>query len=556
MLNYLKYIFIHEKKVEKVSSNSNFSSTESGSERGVKEKDKLNVSKEVYSEAILLEMKISSSLVENIEMVNKIVGGNVDLVKRDFSLGRTGAVAAVIFYIDNLIDSKHIDFNIMQPLLTDSYAAGLSTGSEIVAEIGCGNLITRAQIKKSKNMKELMDGLLVGEAVLLIEGIDEVHIISSKGYEYRAVTESNVEPVVKGPRDAFIEALSINIGLIRRRIHSPNLVFESIKLGKVTQTTVCISYIKGVCQSELVNEAKSRINKIDVDAILASNLVEEFINDEPFSIFPQIRNTERPDVASAALLEGRMVIIVDNTPVVLIIPGEFASLLQSAEDYYNGYIFSSLIRFLRYFSFTIALTLPALYIAVANFHQELIPTELLRTIISSRTGVPLPNVVEAILMEFTFEILREAGVRLPKTVGQAISIVGALVIGQSAVQASLVSPLMVIVVSLTGIATFTIPQYNISHPVRIIRFFLMILAAMFGFYGLMLGLLFVLLHLCSIRSFGIPYFAPIKARDFKDTLVRAPWWTFRTRPAETSRNKKRMSSRQISEPPEGGRNKL
>jgi spore germination protein KA len=538
------------KKVEQVSS----SSAESGSEEESEENKKPKVSKEAYSETTLLGIRISSSLAENIEMVNKVVGGNADLVTRNFSLGRTETVASVIFYIDNMIDSKHIDFNIMQPLLTDCYATGLSRGPEVIAEIGSGNLITRAQMKKSKNMKELMDGLLVGEAVLLIEGIDEAHIISSKGYDYRAVTESNVEPVVKGPRDAFIEALSINIGLIRRRIHSPNLVFESLKVGKVTQTTVCISYIKGICSPELVNEVQSRINKINIDGVLASNYIEEFINDEPFSLFPQIRNTERPDVSCAALLEGRVVVIIDNTPVALIIPGELFSLLQSAEDYYNGYIFSSLIRFLRYFSFAVALTLPAFYIAVANFHQELIPTELLRTIISSRTGVPLPNFVEAVLMEFTFEILREAGVRLPKTVGQAVSIVGALVIGQSAVQASLVSPLMVIVVSLTGIATFTIPQYDISHPVRIVRFLLMILASMLGLYGLMLGLLVMLLHLCSIRSFGIPYIAPLKVSDLKDTLIRLPWWSLITRPTETSQNRRRMSSRQIIKPPGNGRN--
>jgi len=531
-----------------MSSNSNDSSTENNQPK---------VSKEVHSETTLVGMKVSSSLAENVEMVNKVVGGNIDLVTRAFSLGRKEALAASIFYIDNLIDTKNIDFNIMQPLLIDSYATGLSTGSEIVAEILAGNLITRAQIKKSKNMKELVDGLLVGDAVLLIEGIAEVLIISSKGYDYRSVEESNAEPVVKGPRDAFVEVLSVNIGLIRRRIHSPNLVFESVKVGKVTQTTVCISYIKGICSSKLVNEVQSRINKINIDGILGSNYIEEFINDEPFSLFPQIRNTERPDVCCAALLEGRVVIIIDNTPVALIIPGEFVSLLQSSEDYYDGYIFSSLIRILRYFSFAIALTLPAFYIAVSNFHQEMIPTELLRTIISSRTGVPLPNIVEAILMEVTFEILIEAGVRLPKTVGQAVSIVGGLVIGQSAVQASLVSPLMVIVVSLTGIATFTIPQYNISHPVRIVRFLLMIVTAILGLYGLMLGLLFMLLHLCSIRSFGIPYLTPLtplKASDLKDTVIRAPWWNFSTRPTETSQNKKRMCK--PSKPHEGGRNTL
>lgn len=516
-----------------------------------------STSQEAYSEARLESMKLSKNLSENIEMLNKVIGGNVDLVARKFTLGRSEVVSAAIFYFDNLIDSNHVDSDIMKPLLTDSYETGLNTGTEIVEEVCSGNLITRAQITKSNNMKGLTDGILIGEIVLLIDGINEVYSISSQGYDHRAVSESDVEPVVRGPRDAFVEMLDINLGLVRKRIHSPNLTFESLKVGRVTRTKVCIGYIKGICPPKLVDEVRLRISKIDIDSVLGSNYIEEQINDAPLSVFPKIRNTERPDSVSSALLEGRVVIIVDNTPVALIIPGEFLSLLQSSDDHYNGYIFSSLVRLLRYFSYFIGLTLPSLYIAISNYHQELIPTKLLISIISARTGVPLPNLIEAIIMEGTFEILREAGLRLPRPLGQAVSIVGALVIGQSAVQASLVSPLMVIVVSLTGIAIFTIPQYSISHPVRILRFPLMLLTSILGLYGLMLGLLFILLHLCSIRSFGTPYLTPIapfKARDLKDTVIRAPYWTFTGHPRSTIQDNRPMSSGQKPNPPEDGRN--
>lgn len=515
-----------------------------------------NECEEFYSEAVLEEMKLSSSLYQNTEIIKKIVGNNADLVVRNFTIGRTDTVPGVIYYLDNLIDTKHIDSNILQPILVGAYSSGLTKGCEIVTEINLGNLITRAQVKKAKDMKVLLAGLVMGEVVLLMEGIDEAEIISAKGYDFRPVSESEVEPVVRGPRDSFNEVLSVNLGLIRRRIKSPNLVFESMKIGRVTETIACIAYIRGICSSKLVAEVRSRISRMDIDGILGANYIEEFINDEPYSLFPQIRNSERPDVTCAALLEGRVAIIVDNTPVVLILPAEMFSLLQSPEDYYNGFVFSSFVRVLRYIACFVALALPSFYIAIANFHQELIPTSLLISIISARIGVPLPNFLEAFLMECTFEILREAGVRLPRPMGQAVSIVGALVIGQSAVQASLVSPLMVIVVALTAIASFSIPQYNISHPIRILRFPLMILTSILGLYGLMLGLMFILIHLCSIRSFGIPYLnpiAPFKGSDLKDTIVRFPIWSFKRRPAETSHNKIRIPFIKTPKPPKDKR---
>lgn len=488
-------------------------------------------------------MKLSTSLDRNMEIFEKVVGDNADLITRNFTLGRSNVIPAAIFYFDNLTDPSNIDSDILQPLLNDSYSSGLKTGFEVVKAIRLGNLITRAQINLSENIKELIDGLVSGDVLLLIDGLNEIYMISTEGHNYRPVSEAEVETVVRGPRDAFIEVLSINIGLIRKRIHSPNLTFESTKVGKITGTKVCIGYIKGICSPELIDEVRLRISKIDTDAVLSDSYIEEFINDRPFSIFPQMRNTERPDVASAALLEGRLVIVVDNTPIVLIVPGEFFSLIQSAEDYYNRYAFSSLVRLLRYFALIIALILPAFYIAIVNFHQELIPTKLLVSIISSRSGVPLPNFAEAFLMEAAFEILREAGVRLPRPVGQAVSIVGALVIGQAAVQASVVSPLMVIIVALTAIATFSIPQYNISLPIRITRFLLMILSSIIGLYGLMLGLSFLLVHLCSIRSFGTPYLtplAPFKANDLKDTFIRMPLRPFKKNSQKIAHNKKPM----------------
>lgn len=507
---------------------------------------------EVYSDDTLFQMDLSNSLDENVRILNEVMGKNVDLVVRKFTLGRKDVLNAAIFYFDNLIDPERIDSSILQPLIMGLYTSGIESGTDIASQVHMNNIITRAETKHGKNMKELTDGILSGDVVLLIDKIDECYIISAKGYNYRNIDESTIEPTVKGPRDAFIELLSVNLALIRRRIKTPNLIFELMNVGKLTKTNICIGYIKGVCSPKLMDEVKSRIEKIDIDGVMGGNYIEEFIDDQPFSFFPQVRNTERPDVASAALLEGRVVVIIDNTPIAIIIPGEFFSLLQSSEDYYNRYTFSSIIRFLRYIAMAIALTLPSFYISMVNFHQEMIPTRLLVSIISARRGVPFPNFVEAFLMEGTFEILREAGVRLPRPVGPAVSIVGGLVIGQAAVQASIVSPLMVIIVSLTAISTFTIPQYNISLTIRILRFFLMILSAILGLYGLMLGFLFILLHLCSIRSFGVPYLYPVtpfNGSGIKDTLVRAPIWSLKKRPNEITNNKKRMSPRKVGKLP-------
>lgn len=267
--------------------------------------------------------KLSKSLAENIEMFKNITGRSSDLVIRNFTLGRSNVIPAAIFYFDNLVDSKQVDTNILQQLLTDSYSSGLKTGAEIIKDISLGNLITRAQVKSSEDVKELIDNLMSGNVLLFADGLYEVYIIRAISKNYRPLSEAEVETVVRGPRDAFNEVLSTNLGLIRKRIHSPNLIFEVMTVGKITETKVCIGYMKGICSQKLVKDIRSKINNIDTDVILSDSYIEEAIGSKPFSLFPQMRNTERPDVASAALLEGRVVIVVDNTPVVLIAPGEF-----------------------------------------------------------------------------------------------------------------------------------------------------------------------------------------------------------------------------------------
>jgi len=534
-----------------------FSGTNSKIQTSSLKKDETQENKNVYSEDKLKSMQISSLLIENKDRIKSIMGSNADIIFKNITLGRSEARPAVIVYIDNMVDARYGDLLIMRPLVLDAYASGLNTSGEIIEQLQAGNLIARSQITKVKNLNEFLNGLLIGDTGLLIEGINEAYTISTKGYKHRAIAESDVEPVVRGPREAFIEVLSVNIGLIRRRLHTPNLVFELFNIGTIGKTNICAAYIKGICPAGLYNEVKRRLERIKIDGVLDSGYIEELIQDNPYSVFPQVRNTERPDVVAASLLEGRVAIIVDNTPVVLIVPGEFPSLMQSAEDYYNRYIFSTMIRLIRYFAFVISIYLPSLYIAVSTYHQEMIPVGLLISIMTARTEVPIPVSVEAFAMIITFEILHEAGVRLPRPIGQAVSIVGALVIGQAAVQARVVSPLMVIIVALTAISKFAIAQYNITLTVRILRLVIMLLASILGMFGIMISMLFLMLHIFSLESFGKPYMAPLsplRIGDLKDTAVRAPWWAMIRRPEYSSPDSKRMKSGQVPHPAkkEGG----
>ncbi|MBJ6361463.1 spore germination protein [Paenibacillus sp. GCM10012307] len=391
-----------------------------------------------------------------------------------------------------------------------------------------------------------------GNSLILIDGCDQALAVSLVSLETRGIEEPAAETVVRGPREGFVEQLTTNCSLLRRRLKSPAMKIELMQFGRHTHTSVALVHMQGIADESVLAEVRERLDHIDIDGVLDSMIIEEMIEDQPFSPFPQLLATERPDVVCSCLLEGRIAVLVDGSPFALIGPITLFSLLQSPEDYYQRTTISSAIRWLRYLYFGIALTVPSLYVAVLSYHQEMIPAILLFTIAESREHIPFPALIEALLMEITFEGLREAGIRLPKQVGSAVSIVGALVIGQAAIAAGIVSSPMVMVVAITGIASFMIPNFALGGAIRLLRFPVMICSGILGLYGLMVGIILILTHLLTLRSLGVPYLSPFIAKineEWKDTLVRAPKWqlVFRPRLALSS-NRRRIAGQTNSKP--------
>ncbi|MBD0383174.1 spore germination protein [Paenibacillus sedimenti] len=395
---------------------------------------------------------------------------------------------------------------------------------------------TIGTITPAGTLDELVKGVFVGNVAILADGERSLLINGMGKTPERKIAEPEAETLIRGPREGFIEQLQTNLIMLRRRLPTPHFKMESLTLGKLTQTKVVMAYIDGIATDSVVQEVRNRVSSIDIDGIVDSGYIEEFIEDMPYSPFPQVQNTERPDVVVGNLLEGKIAVLASGSPSALLVPLTFWGGLQSSEDYYERYMIGTFFRWIRFLLFVIALFLPSLYVAISTFHQEMIPTNLLLTIAGAREANPFPALVEALLMEITFEALREAGVRLPKQVGSAVSIVGVLVIGEAAVQAGIVSTPMVIVVSITGIASFAIPRFNMQYSVRVLRFPLIILGGTLGLFGIGIGFLGILIHLSSLRSFGIPYFSPIAPVNFgglRDVLIRAPHWNMKLRPRLT-----------------------
>lgn len=470
-------------------------------------------------------MQLSTKLSINEKMVRETFQQCSDIIFRSISTNP----AILIVYADGLIDNKTLENMVLAPLLYDE----VPISGQMIQD----KLVAVSQIKTVSNLGDIIDGILKANIVLLADGENKALVADLKGFEKRSIEEPAAEISVRGPRDGFTETLRTNTSLIRRRIRSPKLKMESVTIGQVSQTDVVIVYIEGIVSNAILKEVRSRIDRIVMDGVLESGFIEEFIEDAPWSPFPQIQNTERPDIVCASLLEGKVAVLVDNTPFVLIAPMTFWTGLQAVEDYYERSIYTTFIRFVRYSLFNIALLLPSLYVALSTFHQQLIPTNLLISIANSREGVPFPTFVEALLMEFMFEGLREAGIRMPKAVGSAVSIVGALVIGQAAVQAGIVSAPVVIIVATTGIASFAIPRYNFGTAYRLLRFPMLILAGMLGLYGIISGLFLLMIHLLGLRSFGVPYLSPVVPsvpQSLKDVFIRAPRWSMTRRSVFTS----------------------
>uniref|UniRef100_A0A7C5Z3J6 Spore germination protein n=1 Tax=Caldicellulosiruptor owensensis TaxID=55205 RepID=A0A7C5Z3J6_9FIRM len=480
---------------------------------------------------------ITSSYDQNIQNIKDEFGNFSDLIIREFKIGPSN-IRAFLVMIDGLVDKMVINEHILKPLMKDIniYKNDQSTCQEVYTLIK-ENLLYSHCITEEKDWAKTVHCILCGDVALFIDGINRCLLISVRGWESRGIEEPNTEVVVRGPREGFTENLRTNTALIRRKIRDPKLKIESIKIGKISKTDVAICYIESIAKKELVDEVKRRLEKIDMEYILESGYIESFIEDGKYSFFPTVGNSEKPDVVVGKLMEGRVAILVDGTPFALTVPYLFVEAFQTSEDYYSRPYYYSIVRLLRYFSFFVSTTLPALYIAVTTFHQELLPTSLLISIASAQAGIPFPSFAETLTMLVIYEILKEAGVRLPRPVGQAISIVGALVIGEAAVSAGLIGAPMVVTVAFTAISTFMIPAF--SDAATIIRFACIVMSAICGLYGIMLIWILMLIHLCSLKSFGVNYLAPIAptiVHDLKDVFVRLSWKILKKRPISLNKN--------------------
>ncbi|SDH47959.1 spore germination protein [Alteribacillus bidgolensis] len=509
-------------------------------------------SKSIPAKPSKKEEPLDHSLTNNLEEITKKTGNSSDIVIRKLTLNNDEKSTAAIIYVEGIVDNRSIDDFLIHSLINDDDLHHVEAEEEILEKIAA-KVVSLGEVKRINGWDKLFQSLFAGDTIILVDGIAQGLSTYTKGGESRSIEEPPTEISLRGPREGFTESLRTNTALVRRRIKNQDLWVKSITLGKMTNTDVEIMYIDGLARDKVVQEVCERLKRINIDSILESGYIEELIEDQSATTFPTVQHTERPDSVAGNLLEGRVAIFIDGTPFVLIVPAVFIQFFQSVDDYYSRADIATSIRMLRILIFLISLFAPAVYVAATTFHQEMIPTQLLIVLAAQREAVPFPAVIEAILMELTFEILREAGVRMPKAVGQTISIVGALVIGQAAVQAGIVSPAMVIIVAITAIASFATPSYSIAISARLIRFGMMIAAAAFGFYGIILSFIILLVHLCSLRSFGVPYMAPMAPfipSGADDTIVRLPWWGGKERPRLTvDKNSIRQGENQKPKPP-------
>lgn len=468
---------------------------------------------------------ISTSLQYNIDLLKQIFKDDDTIIFRDFENAEDQNIKCFITYLESMVKKDSINEFIIKPIVQGKLRADESDLLNVIMK----RALLNCDIEILPDSTRLSEYLINGYTLLFIENVNSAVAINTKGYKVRGIEEPPSETLVRGPREGFTEAINVNISLLRRKLKTADLTFKFKEIGSRAKTRICISYIKGIAQENILIELEKRLDMIDIDGILDSGYIEELIKDAPHLPFRTIGSSERPDVIAGKLLEGRIAIICDGSPGVLSLPYVFMEVFQTSEDYYNNFIYSSLNRLLRWFGYFLTTSVPSIYVALITFHQELIPTELLLSIAGARQGVPFPTIIEALAMLLVFEILREAGLRMPKPIGQAVSIVGALVLGDAAVNARLVSAPMVIISALTGISSFLVPQ---SLSIIVVRLIFLLLSAFMGLYGYMYGCIGLTICLMSIRSFGVPYMlnmGSINLEDLKDTGIRAPLWFMSTR---------------------------
>lgn len=493
---------------------------------------KRNKKKNAKSSEDDFSIELGKELDKNLDNLKKMLEEPNDLVIREFKVRNTNHKCAIV-YIDGLVNTDLVFNNILDNIQTENERKSLPDDTDkLLSEIH-QQIITVCDIEEADTLDDISNALLYGDTIFYLDGIDRILIMDTKGWEGRSIEEPISESVIRGPREGFVENIRTNMVLIRRYIRDPNLRFKTHYIGRRSKKSLVVVYLDGITHPDLLKEVNRRLESIDMDDAPESGYIEQWIEDSFLSPFPQMLNTERPDTAAAAVIQGKIAIILDGTPFVLTLPTTIGNALKSPEDYYERWTIATPIRMLRYLAAFIAMFVPALYIALVSYHPGMIPSELAFTIAATRDGVPFPPLVEAILMGVTMELLREAGARLPKTIGSTIGIVGGLVIGEAAIQAGVVSPAMVVIVALTAIASFSLPAYSVAISFRLVRFVFMFAAAVLGLYGIILIYIMINIHLVNLKSVGVPYsspFAPTFLKDFKDLVLRAPIPTLNQRP--------------------------
>lgn len=483
--------------------------------------------------------KLEQSLQNNIAVFRSIFSDDDTFIVREFENQNDTSIKCCIFYIDGMVNAEIINENIIQPVIQNAIAKD----SEDILNDLKNHVIAANNVQITADIASLSDAIIRGDSVFVLDGAASGLIINSRGWQTRPIDEPPSERVIQGPKEGFVESIAVNLSLIRRKLGTPDLKIRYKKLGVQSQTKICVCYLDGIVNEKILEEVYRRLDTIDTDSIIDSGYIREFIRDEPFSPFQTIDASERPDVIAADLLSGRVAIIADGSPTVLIMPYTYIKGFQANEDYYINFGLATANRILRMMGFWTSISAPAVYVALVTYHQEAIPTPLLLSISAARQGVPFPTIVEILLLTIVFEMLRDAGVRMPSNLGQTLSIVGALVLGSASVEAKIVSAPIVIVVSVTAITSLMIPKLTPAIlPMRII---LLLLSSFLGLYGYILGIMGMLIHLSSMYSFGVPYmseFITLDPAELKDTAIRAPVWHMKTRPRFVTFNRIRVQN--------------
>lgn len=467
---------------------------------------------------------------------------NSDIKFREFTFtARDKEYNAFLVYIDGMVDSKTINDFVLKPLMFlnkdskhKSIPIAISNNITVrkvkkfnLEDYIYDSLLPQNDIVKVSEFAEIISGINSGNCALFVDTIPIAFDLDVKGFKHRSVSEPQNEIVVRGSQEAFVEVIRVNTSILRRLINSEDLIIENTAVGKISKTQVAICYIKNIANDDLVGEVKFRVNNLDIDSIVSSGQLEQLIQDDGNTSFPQLISTERPDKVANLLFKGRVAIIINGSPYVLVAPGILVDFVSSPEDLNLKYQFSNILRFIRIIAIFFALLLPGLYIAITTYHPELIPTELLFAIASSRESVPFPIIFEIVVMEISFELIREAGLRVPSPIGPTIGIVGALILGEAAVSASIVSPILIIIVSITAICSFAVPDFSLSFTLRFLRFIFLFLGYIAGFLGIALGIFIYLGILGGLKSFGVPYLSPYFPSGNKDTdstIFLKPIW--------------------------------